>query len=238
MPFVPSVAVARRRLPPLRSALRPAARAPPTVAPSRRCAAPTMSASLPLFAAICTDVPHSAHKRLNARDAHLHYIRSDQCATFFAGPLNHSPSSPFIASLVILHAPDYHAAQRKFQLDPYAQAGVFHSTDLRLWRCAMTNTPLPAQLFVVWCVDKPNSLQLRADTRPAHLHWWKRSNRKGFIGPFPCDGGANGTLIVCSGHSVQQVTQWAATDPYHQAHLFDTVTVLQCKNVVDNVPQS
>ncbi|PXF42955.1 Protein YciI [Gracilariopsis chorda] len=237
MAFVASVAVPHRVSSPLRSAFLPAISTRPART-SSPFAAPAMSASHPLFAAFCKDVADSAAKRANAREAHLQYIRSDEFATFFAGPLKQSPTSPFEASLIIIKSPDYNTAKRKFELDPYAEARVFESTHIRQWRCGMTNTPLPAQLFMVWCVDKPRSLQLRADTRAAHLQWWKLSHRKGIIGPFPCQGGANGTLIVCSGDSVDEVRQWAATDPYYKAQLFDSVTVLECKNVVDNVSHS
>ncbi|KAI0557862.1 YCII-related protein [Gracilaria domingensis] len=237
------------RASPLSPSLRAVAAPPLPVAPSPRrprssaAASPpprraVMSAPAPLFAAFCSDVPDSAGKRAAARDAHVEWIKSPRVATFFAGPVRDSPQLPFKGSLIVLAADDYDDARRKLAQDPYQTTGVFASTQLREWRCGMSSTPLPQLLFLVWCVDRPASLQLRADTRPKHLQWWRDSARKGIIGPFPCEGGANGTLIVCSGEDVDEVRRWAATDPYNQASLFQSVTVLALKNVIDNVPTS
>lgn len=190
----------------------------------------------PLFATVCLDDQHD-NLRANTRSAHLQWATDPVTDVLLAGPLRADPAAPPLGSLLILRAASQSAAADVLAADPYAKAGLFCNVELRPWRCGMMSPRLPQQMFVVWCVDRtePHMLQRRAETRPRHLEWWKSAGRKGVIGPFPCEGGACGTLIVCEGADVDEVRLWADTDPYAKAGLFERVDVWGVTNVVDRL---
>ncbi|KAA8494381.1 hypothetical protein FVE85_2622 [Porphyridium purpureum] len=85
-------------------------------------------------------------------------------------------------------------------------------------------------LTVMLCDDKPDSVALRAATRPAHLEFLKASPYKGMIGPFPHPSGEGGvgTCLIIDCDQPEQVAGWAALDPYvSQADLFATVQLFR-----------
>lgn len=189
----------------------------------------------PLFAVRCIDKPNSKSLRAENRPAHLEWASDPSNHILFAGPLARGPEADVHGSLVIMRAPTAEAVHQALAQDPYNNANLFEHVNTRQWVMGMASDQLPDNLFLVWCDDKPQSLQLRKETRPAHLEWWKAAGRRGIIGPFPCQGGANGTLIVCEGQTVAEVSEWAATDPYNHAGLFQSVDVCAVRNVVDRV---
>ena len=82
--------------------------------------------------------------------------------------------------------------------------------------------------FVIHAVDKPGHLQLRLDTRPAHLEYVKSGAAK------LCLGGPlmeedhetpKGTLIIIEAENLAAAENFAANDPYNKAGLFETVSV-------------
>ncbi|NDV87443.1 hypothetical protein GTW51_12110 [Aurantimonas aggregata] len=82
-------------------------------------------------------------------------------------------------------------------------------------------------LYALLCDDKPNSLQLRMDTRAEHLaHLNDLGDALKFAGPFlddndkPC-----GSLVVIEADSREAAKEIADSDPYAVAGLFATVTV-------------
>ena len=82
-------------------------------------------------------------------------------------------------------------------------------------------------LYALLCDDKPNSLQLRLDTRAEHLaHLNGLGDALKFAGPFldendkPC-----GSLVVIEADSREAAKEIADRDPYARAGLFETVTV-------------
>lgn len=198
----------------------------------RNICAMTTSAK-PLFAALCLDKPSSI-ARPATRPAHIEWANHPDTQVIFGGPLRDLPDSPPKGSLIIFHSDSLQTANQTLSKDPYAEAGLFESTQVRKWVMGMSSA-LPKDLFMVWCVDKPDSLDLRKETRPAHLDWWRGSGRKGIIGPFPCDGGAEGSLIVCEGKDVSDVREWAQTDPYNKVGLFESVSICGVSNGIDRV---
>lgn len=98
-----------------------------------------------------------------------------------------------------------------------------------------SDAPLPGELYAVWCVDGDGKRELRKETRSSHLDWWRGAGRKGMIGPFPAEDGegAVGSLIVCEGESVEEVREWAKSDPYNQVGLFDSVFVAAVAKTVE-----
>ena len=83
------------------------------------------------------------------------------------------------------------------------------------------------------CIDKPGHLQIRLDTRAAHLAHIEASGIVEMAGPFlDAEGGMIGSLVILSVESMDQAQDWAAADPYAKAGLFDSVTIREWKKVV------
>lgn len=83
------------------------------------------------------------------------------------------------------------------------------------------------------CIDKPDALQIRLDTRAAHLAHIAATGVVEMAGPFlNADGRMTGSLIILDVETLAQAQDWAASDPYAQAGLFQAVTVTEWKKVV------
>ena len=84
-------------------------------------------------------------------------------------------------------------------------------------------------LFAFLCTDKPDHLQLRMDTRPAHVDYLTALNGEGtlkFAGPFlGGDGKPTGSLVVVEAADLAAAETIAAADPYAKAGLFETVDI-------------
>lgn len=87
-------------------------------------------------------------------------------------------------------------------------------------------------LFAVICHDKPGHLQVRVDTRAAHLAYIEATGIVKMAGPFLQDGAMCGSLIVLDAGSLAEAEAWAAGDPYKAAGLFADVTVIEWKKVI------
>lgn len=80
--------------------------------------------------------------------------------------------------------------------------------------------------------DAPDSLQIRLDTRPAHLDYLKATQEVIHAGPFigedekPC-----GSLIVLD-MDMAAARAWADADPYAQAGLFASVELMRWNKVI------
>lgn len=153
----------------------------------------------------------------------------------FGGPLKNAVDGDVTGSLHIFRAGSREELEAKLKTDPYSRADVYVDTELREWVCGIrSDPPLPEQLFMVWCVDRPDCLQLRKDTRPRHLEWLKASKRQGLVGPFPTEGGACGSLLLIEGESVDEVRAWAHDDPYNEVNLFDKVYVAAALTAIED----
>ncbi len=82
-------------------------------------------------------------------------------------------------------------------------------------------------LFVLNCTDKPNSLELRIATRPAHIAYLNSLGGKAkFAGPIlDDDGGMIGTMAVIEAPDRAGAETIAAADPYAKAGLFQSVDI-------------
>ena len=84
-------------------------------------------------------------------------------------------------------------------------------------------------LFAFICKDKPGKLQVRMDTRPAHVAHLEALNadrKLAFAGPFlDAEGKPNGSLVVVEAPDVATAEAIAAADPYAKAGLFESVEV-------------
>lgn len=82
-------------------------------------------------------------------------------------------------------------------------------------------------LFVLSCIDKPNSLALRMATREAHFAY-AREHGQGirFGGPFlDAKGDMAGSLIILEADDLEAAKAFNRADPYTLAGLFESVDV-------------
>lgn len=83
------------------------------------------------------------------------------------------------------------------------------------------------------CIDKPGALQIRLDARAAHLAHISETGVVEMAGPFlNAEGQMTGSLIVLSVEALADAQNWAMSDPYSKAGLFQSVTVSEWKKVV------
>ncbi len=81
--------------------------------------------------------------------------------------------------------------------------------------------------FTISCNDKPNSLDLRMTTRPAHVAFLTGLGEAVRVaGPYLDDkGDMCGSLIVLEAVDIEAAKATAAQDPYAKAGLFASVEV-------------
>jgi len=87
-------------------------------------------------------------------------------------------------------------------------------------------------LYAVICRDKPGQLQVRMDTRAAHLGYIEKTGIVKMAGPFLENGEMCGSLVIVEADSLAAAEAWAAGDPYKSAGLFESVKVIEWKKVV------
>ena len=84
-------------------------------------------------------------------------------------------------------------------------------------------------IFVIYCKDKPDSLQLRMDTRPTHVDYLTSLNTAGtlkFAGPLLGeDGKPFGSMIAVEAADKAAAEALAKNDPYAKAGLFASVEI-------------
>ena len=93
-------------------------------------------------------------------------------------------------------------------------------------------------LFAFLCTDKPGHLNVRMETRPAHVEWLNGLNPAGTLkiaGPFlDGDGKPCGSLVIVKADSIEAATALAAEDPYAKAGLFEKVEIKPYNWVFNN----
>jgi uncharacterized protein YciI len=87
-----------------------------------------------LFALLCTDKPNSSALRDEVRSKHLAYIQEHIAQVKIAGPFLSEDGAAMVGSLIIIEAADMAAARVFAAADPYAQAGLFVSVEIKPWR--------------------------------------------------------------------------------------------------------
>lgn len=90
-------------------------------------------------------------------------------------------------------------------------------------------------MFVVYCLDKPNSMELRLATREAHLAHAKAHNDSIRLGgPLLTDDGEGmvGSLLILDMPDKAAVEAFVRDDPYFQAGLFEAVLIRPFKQVL------
>ena len=82
--------------------------------------------------------------------------------------------------------------------------------------------------FAIYCVDKPNALDLRMATRAAHLAYLEAKPIDIVIaGPLLDDSGntMKGSLFIVEADDAAQVRRFSEADPYCIAGLFERVEI-------------
>jgi len=92
-------------------------------------------------------------------------------------------------------------------------------------------------LFALFCVDKPNSLDLRMATRPAHLAYAGGfSGKMKLGGPLLDEGGdMAGSLMVLEAEDLAAAQAFSANDPYTQAGLWERVDIKPFKATIGSL---
>lgn len=87
--------------------------------------------------------------------------------------------------------------------------------------------------FALMTRDKPGALQVRIDTRAAHLEYIAATGVVEMAGPFLDDAGQMcGSLVILEVPDLAAAQGWADNDPYAKAGLFASVTLSAWKKVI------
>ena len=93
-------------------------------------------------------------------------------------------------------------------------------------------------LFAFICKDKPGHLNVRMETRPAHLEHLNKLNAEGTLkiaGPFlDAEEKMVGSLLIVDFPSEAEARTFAENDPYAKAGLFESVDVKPYNWVFNN----
>ncbi|MGD9916506.1 MAG: YciI family protein [Paenirhodobacter sp.] len=87
-------------------------------------------------------------------------------------------------------------------------------------------------LYAIICRDKPGALQTRLDTRAEHLAYIEKTGIVKMAGPFLEEGQMVGSLVIVEADSLAAAQDWAASDPYAKAGLFESASVSEWKKVI------
>lgn len=87
-------------------------------------------------------------------------------------------------------------------------------------------------LYALTCIDKPGALQIRLDTRAAHLDFLHGSGKVTLAGPFIDNGQPVGSLVVIEAEGMAEAQAFADADPYARAGLFASVTIREWRKVI------
>jgi uncharacterized protein len=93
-----------------------------------------------LYALICTDKPNSLAIRKANRPEHLAYLERLGDTLVFAGPFTEEDGETMNGSLIVVEAASLQSATEIAAGDPFAQAGLFASVEIRPWLWAIDNT--------------------------------------------------------------------------------------------------
>ena len=81
--------------------------------------------------------------------------------------------------------------------------------------------------------DKPGALQVRLNTREAHVAYLKSGDVVSQAGPLlDAEGQMIGSLVVLDVEDMQQAEDWAENDPYKHAGLFESVELIPWNKVI------
>jgi uncharacterized protein YciI len=86
-----------------------------------------------LYALICTDKTGSLATRKAKRPEHLAYLKSLGDKLVLAGPFTEEDGASMNGSLIVVEAGSVEEARQLGAGDPFAQAGIFETVEVRPW---------------------------------------------------------------------------------------------------------
>jgi len=86
------------------------------------------------YTVLCLDKPDSAELRIATRDAHIVFLKKLGETIKFGGPMLDDSESDMIGSMIVIESHSLEAAKATMASDPYAEAGLFASVDIRPWK--------------------------------------------------------------------------------------------------------
>ncbi|WP_404401173.1 YciI family protein [Pelagibacterium halotolerans] len=89
-----------------------------------------------LFAVSALDKPDALELRMATRPAHLKFWEDNDAALVLAGPYLDADEKP-CGSMLVIRAENIDTAKLLMGKDPYAEAGLFQSIDIRPWNWAL-----------------------------------------------------------------------------------------------------
>ena len=94
--------------------------------------------------------------------------------------------------------------------------------------------------FVLRCLDKKDSLELRLATRAAHLDYVGAAKVTVMLaGPLlDADGNPNGSMFILEAANEDEVQKFAENDPYEKAGLFAGIEISPFNIVTGSLTQS
>jgi len=87
-----------------------------------------------LFAIFCTDKEDYLDVRMDNRPAHVDYLKAQGNKLIFAGPTLAEDGETMNGSLIVVDFDTLEQAQDFASNDPYAQAKLFDSVEIRAWK--------------------------------------------------------------------------------------------------------
>lgn len=93
-----------------------------------------------LYAVWATDAPGSGEARLRVREAHRSRLRAPGAhpvQVLQAGATLDGSACAMNGTLLIVQAADLAAVRAFVDADPYVEAGVYASVEIRPWRCGL-----------------------------------------------------------------------------------------------------
>lgn len=181
-----------------------------------------------------SDGPGKSDLRAKTRSDHLTWATSDAINIEIGGPLRNE-CNEVVGSLLITR----HVDSEILASDPYAKVGLFEKSDISTFRLlSQKDGDLPKSMYMVLNKDKRNSTALRAETRPKHLEWVRKAEQNGIVcigGPLVVDENdlwSCGTFALCQADSIDESRQFAESDPYSKAGLFEYTVVQQFTKVI------
>lgn len=87
-----------------------------------------------LFAIFCTDKEDYLDVRMDNRPAHVDYLKAQGDKLIFAGPTLAEDGETMNGSLIVVDFDTLEQVQDFASNDPYAQAKLFDSVEIRAWK--------------------------------------------------------------------------------------------------------
>ena len=88
--------------------------------------------------------------------------------------------------------------------------------------------------FLIKCIDKKNSLDLRLSTREKHIKYLKKIKKKLILAGPILDRMDNpmGTILILDFDKLTEVKKFLNDDPYSKVNLFKEVKITRFKKVL------